>query len=272
VNGLSYAFNVVLATVKNWFHRSGLLHRRRFEPVTSGNTHYDLKLGFPSSHEWALRAVPDGASVLDIGAGPGGMARELVKKGCRTAVVDLFPPADPSPDVQVFVQDLDQELTFEASGFDFLLLLDVIEHLKNPELFLERLRAGFGHEPKTLVLTTPNVAFAVQRLTLAFGQFNYGQSGILDRTHTRLFTFRTLRHVLRDAGFAIKEIRGIPAPFPKAFGNQALGRALLQINLMLIRVSRTLFSYQIFVVAESTPDLDFILRDTGEHSDDGTTD
>ena len=57
---------------------------------------------------------------------------------------------------------------------------------------------------------------------LLFGQFNYGKAGILDRTHTRLFTFRSLRHLLDDAGFRIKEMRGVPAPFPKVLGN---GRA-----------------------------------------------
>ena len=45
------------------------------------------------------------------------------------------------------------------------------------------------------------IAFIVQRLMLLFGQFNYGKAGILDRTHTRLFTFRSISHLLRDAGF-----------------------------------------------------------------------
>jgi hypothetical protein len=88
---------------------------------------------------------------------------------------------------------------------------------------------------------------------LLFGQFNYGKAGILDRTHTRLFTFRAIEQLLRDAGFKIKEIRGVPAPFPKVFGHGLLGRAGLGINLALIRLSKTVFSYQIYVEAETTP-------------------
>jgi hypothetical protein len=116
------------------------------------------------------------------------------------------------------------------------------------------------------VITTPNVAFVVQRFVLLFGQFNYGKTGILDRTHTRLFTFRTLRHLLRDAGFEIKRMRGVPAPFPKAIGDNWMGRALLGINLGLIRLCKTLFSYQIMVEADSTPDVDFVLRDSRTRS------
>ena len=98
---------------------------------------------------------------------------------------------------------------------------------------------------------------------LALGQFNYGKAGILDRTHTRLFTFRSLRRLLTETGFRIREIRGIPAPFPKVFGNGLVGRGALAINAFLIRVSPTLFSYQIFVLADTTPDVDFVLQEAG---------
>ena len=156
---------------------------------------------------------------------------------------------------------------FDVRGYEYLLLLDVIEHLKNPEKFLARLSTQFDYSPRTLILTTPNIAFGIQRLMLLFGQFNYGKVGILDRTHTRLFTFRTLRHLLTDAGFRLKEIRGVPAPFPKVLGEGILGRAATAINQLLIRISRSMFSYQIFVIAEATPDVDFILEDARRRSE-----
>jgi len=268
VDGIKYAKDVMMATLRNALHRSGLLYQRRFDPLTIvDNTHYDLKLGYDSSHQYALDAVPDGASVMDIGAGPGGLAKELRKKQCRVGVVDQFVPADElDANVKVFKQDLDADLTFDISGYDYLLLLDVIEHLKNPELFLERLRGQFDYSPKTLVLSTPNIAFWIQRVMLLMGQFNYGRKGILDRTHTRLFTFRTLQQLLLDAGFRITAVRGVPAPFPKVLGLGVLGRFALAVNRFLIRISRSLFSYQIFVVAEATPDVDFVLRDAGRRS------
>ncbi len=268
VNGMKYAKDVVLATLRNVAHRSGVLHQRRFESIEPGpaNAHYDLKLGFASSHQWALDAVPGGARVIDIGAGPGGLAQKLVDKGCEVAVVDQFLPVSPPRDVKVFAQNLDEPPVFDAGGYEHILLLDVIEHLKNPEGFLDSLRQQFDHVPRTLVLTTPNIAFLPQRLMLLFGQFNYGRAGILDRTHTRLFTFRTLEHLLRDAGFKIKEVKGVPAPFPKVVGQGWLGRALLGANQAAIAVSKTLFAYQIFVVAESTPNVDFVLTDTSARS------
>ncbi|MBK7865284.1 MAG: glycosyltransferase family 2 protein [Archangiaceae bacterium] len=89
VNGMKYAKDVMIATSKNVAHRAGILWQRRFEPKEvageAANAHYDLKLGYTSSHQLALDAVPEGASVIDIGSGPGGIARELVNKGCTTS-------------------------------------------------------------------------------------------------------------------------------------------------------------------------------------------
>jgi glycosyltransferase involved in cell wall biosynthesis len=260
VNGLRYAKDVCLATLSNVFHRRGLLYQRRFDPLSTDNSHYDLKLGYPSSHSWALSSVPAGAAVLDIGAGPGGLARELVGKGCTVGVVDQFATREAIGQAEVIVQNLDEPPRFSVGPYRYLLLLDVIEHLRDPEQFLAQLRAQFDYQPRTLILTTPNVAFFVQRIMLIFGQFNYGKAGILDRTHTRLFTLRGLRHLLRDAGFRVKTIRGVPAPFPKVFGTGVLGRAAIAVNLALIRLSRTMFAYQFFVEAETTPDVDFVLQ------------
>jgi 2-polyprenyl-3-methyl-5-hydroxy-6-metoxy-1,4-benzoquinol methylase len=267
VNGLKYAKDILVATLQNAAHRCGVLYQRRFDPVTDRvNAHYELKLGYASSHQFGLDAVPAGARVIDLGAGPTRLARELVGKGCTVAVVDRAFDDETEQAVKYIRQDLNDPPAFDVRGYDFILLLDVIEHLEEPERFLERLRAQFDYTPRTLVLSTPNVAFVVQRVMLMLGQFNYGKLGILDQTHTRLFTFRSIRRTLTDAGFRIKTMRGVPAPFPKVLGDGAIGRLAVAINQLLIRVSKTLFSYQIFVIAEGTPTVEFVLEHSRQRS------
>ena len=62
VNGMKYAKDVLLATLRNVAHRAGLLYQRRFDPLgEQDNAHYDLKLGYASSHQFALDAIPPGA-------------------------------------------------------------------------------------------------------------------------------------------------------------------------------------------------------------------
>jgi glycosyltransferase involved in cell wall biosynthesis len=258
-NGLRYVRKVLRVTLQSFVHRAGLLYQRRFDAHPYDHAAYRLKLGFASSHSFALAAIPDRARVLDIGAGPGSLARELLKKGCMVTIVDAQRPADPPPDVPIVVQDLDDPLKFNLANHEYVLLLDILEHLRRPELFLERLREQFTNEPRTIIVTTPNIAFWVQRVMLLFGQFNYGKAGILDSTHTRLFTFRGICRLLEDEGFRIRRVRGVPAPFPLVLGDGRLGRLAIAVNRLLIRISRTLFSYQIYVEATTTPDVNFLI-------------
>jgi glycosyltransferase involved in cell wall biosynthesis len=269
VNGMKYARDVLAATLRNAAHRAGVLYQRRFDTHAPGENRYDLKLNYASSHTYAIDAVPPGSKVIDIGGGAGGVAKELTRKNCQVCVVDAVQPVRPEPGVSYQVCDLDSAVP-TVGEFSHIMMLDIIEHLVAPEAFLDRLRTQFTNEPKTLVLTTPNIAFVIQRVQLMLGQFNYNHTGILDFTHRRLFTFRGLNRLLRDAGFKVKEIRGVPAPFPKAIGDGPLSRALLRLNLLAIRVSKTLFSYQIYVLAESTPDVEFLLRHTRRSGETAT--
>ena len=122
---------------------------------------------------------------------------------------------------------------------------------------LRRSRISEG-DVKVLV-STGNVAFFVTRFALLLGWFNYGLRGILDLTHTRLFTFATLRRLFEQAGYRIDEVRGVPAPFALALGEGLVARAALAINKMLIRILPGLFSYQIFMVCSPLPSLAWLL-------------
>jgi len=112
------------------------------------------------------------------------------------------------------------------------------------------------------------VAFLVTRLMLLLGFFNYGSRGILDLTHTRLFTFSTFRDLFEQAGYRIDEVKGVPAPFALALGDGAMTRFLLAINKLLIHLSRSLFSYQIFMVVRPLPSLEWLLDRAVETSQD----
>jgi hypothetical protein len=110
------------------------------------------------------------------------------------------------------------------------------------------------------------VGFIVTRLMLVFGQFNYSKRGVLDLGHTRLFTFGSLRRTLEQAGFEILESKGVPAPIPLALGNTAAARVLLRINQVLIRISKGLFAYQVFLRAKARPSLESLLNLAEEQS------
>ncbi|MDQ2868068.1 MAG: glycosyltransferase [Verrucomicrobiota bacterium] len=264
VNGMKYALNVARTMFRAQFHRANLLFDRKFD-LQPAEENYDLKLGFPSSHTAAIDAVPNGSHVLDIGCGQGYVAQELARKGCRVTGMDQYAPPTPigTSAIDFIRWNLDRaEFPVNVSRFDQILLLDIIEHLKEPEHFMDELRFATACKRPEIIMTTANIAFVINRLMLLFGQFNYGKKGILDATHTRLFTFRSLQELLDQSGYKILETRGIPAPFPKAIGSNWISRLLLRCNQMLIQISKGLFSYQIFVRAEAKPTVHNLLGET----------
>jgi hypothetical protein len=145
-------------------------------------------------------------------------------------------------------------------------MLDIIEHLKDPETFMENLRVSAKTNRPEIVITTANVGFFSVRLMLLLGKFNYGRKGILDRTHTRLFTFESLTELLQQTGYSVLEVKGIPAPFPKAIGDNFLSKVFLSLNQWLIKIRKGLFSYQIFVRVKSHPTVQHLLSETLEAS------
>ena len=60
-----------------------------------------------------------------------------------------------------------------------------------------------SNEKVEILISTPNISFIVIRLMLLIGFFNYGNRGILDKTHTRLFTFSSFKHLVEQNGFFI---------------------------------------------------------------------
>ena len=264
VNGVKYAWDIVKTMLRARFHQANLLFDRKFDLAPPEAT-YDLKLGFASSHTAAIAAARPGGHLLDIGCGQGYVARELAAKGCRVTGMDQYvPDASPDPSRISYIQwNLDRkEFPVDISTYDQVFMLDIIEHLKEPEQFMDELRFAAACKRPEVIITTANIGFIVTRLMLLFGQFNYGKKGILDATHTRLFTFRSLRELLEQSGYKLLEVRGIPAPFPKAVGVNLLSRLLVRLNQVLIRLSKGLFSYQIFVRAEAKPTIDNLLVET----------
>jgi glycosyltransferase involved in cell wall biosynthesis len=271
VDGIRYARDVVLTTCVSRLQRLNLLYDRKFDvaPPDGTNAYYDLKLGYPSSHTLALDAVPAGARVLDVGCGPGLFAAQLCARGCKVTGVDQFPPSDPAPFEEFVLWREGEPLPdLDLRRYDVVLLLDVVEHLRRPEALLDHLRRA-ARDPRrrpAFVVTSGNVAFALVRLQALLGNFNYGKRGILDLTHTRLYTFASLRKLFEQCGYRVERTAGIPAPFPKALGAGRLSRALVRINQLLIRLARGLFAYQIFIVATPTPSLEALLDDSIETS------
>jgi hypothetical protein len=257
-----YGFDVVKLSIKFRLHMMSIFYERKFD-VSSSVDKYTLKAGYPSSHQFTLNEVRKNSRVLDVGCGNSLVGSELMKLGCWVEAIDCENSKGLNRINKFTKMNLnDESENIPVHNFDYVLLLDVLEHLEEPEIFVWNLRTqAHGKRPNILV-SVPNIGFFVMRLQLLFGRFNYGIKGILDMGHRRLFTFYTIRKMFEDAGFDVLKCKGIPAPYPEAIGKNMLSLSLLKINSLLIKIFPKLFSYQIFMVAAPLPTLDILLKNS----------
>lgn len=253
VNGTAYGLNVLGQSARAVVHDKGLFYEAKYDVETvDQEVRYPVKTDFVSPTTLTAAAIEPGSRVLDLGSGAGGVALMLAEKNCRVFGVDMFEPPNPDLFDQFWLRDLDTSspLPGDVPPVETIVMLDVIEHLRRPEEFVEAIRdyCENAGTVERLIVSTGNIGFFVVRAALLLGQFNYGSRGILDRTHTRLFTFSSFRRLFRQAGFGEIEVRGIPAPFPMAIENRSIANAGLALNSILIKIKKRLFSYQILLI------------------------
>jgi 2-polyprenyl-3-methyl-5-hydroxy-6-metoxy-1,4-benzoquinol methylase len=269
VNGIKYAIRIIKSCIISRLNKLGLYYQPKFDYYQDSNAHYRSKFGFPSSQQFALDSVQPESTAIDVGCGPGFMAEKLKDKNVKTISIDLQIQQQVKENSWKCVEaDIEKyDFNDDFGKVDYLLVLDVIEHLKSPEQFLRVMRQRFSKDSPTVIVTTGNVAFLPIRLGLFSGSFNYGKRGILDLDHARLFTFYSLVKTLETNGYEVIKKQGIPAPFPLAVGPGKMAGFLLWVNKILIWISKTLFSYQIAIIAKPLPTLGHLLDDAYKAKD-----
>ena len=232
VNGLKYAKDVMLATVKNAFHRAGVLYQRRFDPKTSGqdNEHYDLEARLRVEPPVRPRRVPAGGGGDRHRRGPGGVAKELAKKGCEVAVVDQYAPTEHDPGVTVAaVQSLDAPPAFDTSRVPGAAAArrhrapEGARALPRAAALAVHLRAedgGAQHAQRRLHRAAADAAVRASSTT-ARPAFSIAPTRGCSPSAPSTTCCAT-------PGFRVREVKGVPAPFPKVFGDGPLGLGAAQ--------------------------------------------
>lgn len=86
--------------------------------------------------------------------------------------------------------------------FDCITFLDVLEHLVNPLDSLQQLLA-YLRPGGDVIVSLPNIAFGDIKAGLLNNEFRYTATGILDNTHLRFFTYKSIASFLAEAGLVV---------------------------------------------------------------------
>lgn len=171
-----------------------------------------------------LRIIPQSAqNIIEIGCSSGALAREFKKISPSSNWFGVEINPEYAAIAQRFcdstlVADIEEcSLAFfqAQSNRDCWVFGDTLEHMKDPWSVLGNIREVI---PATgsIVACIPNAQHWSVIVRLASGNFRYEPSGLLDKTHLRWFTRKTIVELFQSQGFKIVE--GMPRIFEK--GNQ----------------------------------------------------
>jgi 2-polyprenyl-3-methyl-5-hydroxy-6-metoxy-1,4-benzoquinol methylase len=91
--------------------------------------------------------------------------------------------------------------------FDVIIFADVLEHVVDPEKTLLFFVENYLKEDGSVSISLPNIAYWYTRLGLLFGNFDYTETGILDKTHLHFYTAKSAKHFLSNVGLKSVEMK-----------------------------------------------------------------
>ena len=193
-----------------------------------------LKL-LPTAKKWM--------SILEVGCGDG-LTLEYLK---NNYAVELTTGVEIEPDAATRARErVDRvincsadvmENEFAAGEFDLIMCLDVLEHLYDPWKVLRDLESKL--QPGGFVLASiPNVQHWSVVRKLVAGKWNYTKAGLMDETHIRFFTEKTIHQLFKQAHLAVLKCKG------------QMGTDIKILDTITLRLFHGFFSYQYFVLAQ----------------------
>jgi len=273
VNGIQYSWACLKGAVQYRLMQFEIFYNPKFDIPRRGRK-YTIKSS-PRSLHHHIRTLPikPDTYLLDVGGGDGSaVGLPHADRGVKVTVVDQHVAVDDEsgqrasahPNVKQVPVDLEGEWPARLEGrrFDTVFVLDLLEHMKSPERTAQQIFAVMSSGGK-LYASTGNISYWVIRGMHLLGQFNYGRRGILDLTHTRLFTVSSFERLLRNAGFRIDRVHCFGPPVGDLLGTKSRVLVFIDwISYRLARLKKGLFGYQILIEATRPDSVETLMENT----------
>jgi SAM-dependent methyltransferase len=170
---------------------------------------------YHGTRDEVLPFIPaDVGTVLEIGCADGNFGFRLKERGAREVwgveLVESAAKRAQSVLDRVLVGDISDLIDgLPAYYFDVIVFNDVLEHMVDPFSVLERIKSRISRGG-VVVSSIPNIRYyPTFRELLVHKTWEYEESGILDRTHLRFFTVKSIRNMYENLGYELLRHEGI---------------------------------------------------------------
>lgn len=156
---------------------------------------------------------PHAHAILDVGCGDGSFGRLLKERGnCTVTGIEHVPAVAQIASThldEVHVCSIESFVESNKATFDCVVFNDVLEHLVEPWAVVVDF-SRFLSPGGCIVASVPNVRYyRVLKELIQDGTWKYAKKGVLDSTHLRFFTKKTIPGLFTPAGLEIRSLEGI---------------------------------------------------------------
>jgi glycosyltransferase involved in cell wall biosynthesis len=264
VNGFKYAFNCMRSVFSYKLVNLGIFYRRNFDFGLFETDNYVFKKSPYSLHQYVIRnaGFHPGMVSIELGANRGILSQQVAENVSQHLAVDQIEP-DLAGKSEKLALDLNGSFSTQVPQryYELCISLDVIEHLNEPEHFLLEVFDLLKTKGK-LFVSTANVCYLPMRISMLFGQFNYGKRGILDRTHKRLFSVSSFETLISQYGFKIEAVKGFAPPLTDLISNSFFMRQVERFHAFLSTHFPNLFAYNFLIIATRMDGIEDIFKQT----------
>ena len=175
---------------------------------------YDIDFNANNPATIILKNIKKGSTILELGPSTGYMTRYLKEVlQCTVTCIEIDEKAAEKAkqySEKMIVGNIDNLNLVEIldEKYDYILMADVLEHLLQPQKALKQLKNLL--KPKGIIwLSIPNVSHISIIQQLIDNEFTYNKWGLLDNTHIRFFTRKTITRLLESLQYEIKNVYDI---------------------------------------------------------------
>lgn len=182
---------------------------------TDSKTQSEVKGYYSQLRPEILKYIPESSkTIIDVGCGNGSFAEQLkTGRGCEVWGIEINPEAGKTASQKldkVFVGDVFEYVEkLPDNYFDCIVFNDILEHLIDPYRLIEMVKTKLS--PQGIVIASiPNVRYySTFKNLVLYRQWHYEDFGVLDRTHLRFFTDKSIKELFCNAGYEVLSLKGI---------------------------------------------------------------
>lgn len=198
---------------------------------------YKLNLSKYSTHSIIKKQIGKNNHVLDIGCNDGYIGKISHKSnvfyGLEYSEESVNKAKKYYKDVIKYDLNNLKKLDWKEK-FDVLIFADVLEHVLYPEEVLDFFVESYLKKDGKVIISLPNIANWQIRLNLLFGKFEYTETGIMDRTHLHLYTFKTANDLIMKSKLKVIGVYGGASFFGKFIKYLPFMKPLLSTNIIYV--------------------------------------